>query len=260
MAGLERDLANAIRFAPDASRRDSNAYDLDLITGRWRGLHARFDQLVAYKSCYIPNWPEILTSPFGKADDVRRVGERAIECDPLSFYGWMVSATASQWLGDFESAIETARLGFEATGHRILLGEWVSSLVYAGRFEEAREIIDRESREERQQLSQLIALAAAQGDKEAVQATLGRYEPIAVRKSNLMVLLALAGERERVNEIAAEIDAAPFGYLALMRAVHTCLCGAPFELEATPQLAKRVEDTDFEWPPISPVEWPLKDW
>jgi TolB-like protein len=260
MAGLEGDLANAIRFAPDESRRDTYAYDLDLITGRWRGLHARFEQLVTYNSCYIPNWPEILTSPFGKADAVRQMGERAIECDPLGFSGWMVSATASQWLGDFESAIETARLGFEATGHRILLGEWVSSLIYAGRFEEAREIIDRESREERQQLSQLIALAAAQGDMEAVQATLGRYDPFVSRKSYLMTLLALAGERERVNEIAAEIDAVPFGYLALMRAVHSCLCGAPFDLDATPRLARYVEDADFEWPPVSPVDWPLKDW
>ena len=75
-----------------------------------------------------------------------------------------------------------------------------------------------------------------------------------------LVLLALAGERERVNEIAAEIDAVPFGYLALMRAVHSCRCGAPFDLDATPRLARYVEDADFEWPPVSPVDWPLKGW
>ena len=260
MSGLEDDLGKAIRFAPDESRRGANVYDLDLITGRWRGLHARFDQLVRHNSCYLPNWPDILTSPFGKAAGVRSLGQRAIECDPLSFYGWMISATGSQWLGDFESAIETARLGFEATGHRILLVEWVSSLTYAGRFEEAMEIIDREYREERNQLSQMIGIAAAQGDEQEVNALLERYEPVSVRKSYLMGLLAVAGQRERANEIAAELDATPFGYLALMRAVHTCICGAPFDLEATPQLAKRVEDADFEWPPISPVDWPLKDW
>jgi hypothetical protein len=106
----------------------------------------------------------------------------------------------------------------------------------------------------------MIGIAAAQGDEQEVNALLERYEPVSVRKSYLMGLLAVAGQRERANEIAAELDATPFGYLALMRAVHTCICGAPFDLEATPQLAKRVEDADFEWPPISPVDWPLKDW
>ncbi len=68
------------------------------------------------------------------------------------------------------------------------------------------------------------------------------------------------GERERANEIAAETDSAPFGYLALVRTIHTCRCGAPFDLEATPDFAQRIEDAELPWPPLSPSDWPLKDW
>ena len=33
-----------------------------------------------------------------------------------------------------------------------------------------------------------------------------------------------------------------------------------FDLEATPNFAKLIEDADLPWPPASPIEWPLKDW
>jgi TolB-like protein len=260
MLSLEDDLSKAMRYAPDEGRRNVNAYDLDLITGRWRGLNSRFDKIVEQNRCYQANWPEIINSPFGDAADVRQLSQRAIECDPLAFSGWMISATTSQWLGDFESAIETSRLGFETTGHSILMGNWVDSLVGAGRFEEATTIVEREFRNERGKLFRLLRIAAAQGDEITSKALLDQYESITTQKNPVMIAFALAGQRERANEIAAQIDSAPFGYLILIRAVHSCMCGAPFDLEATPDFAKRIEDADLAWPPLSPINWPLKDW
>lgn len=147
---------------------------------------------------------------------------------PLAFSGWMISATSSQWLGDFEAAIETSRLGFETTGHRILMANLVNCLISAGRFDEATTIIEREYRDESGQLSRFVQVAAAQ--------------------------------RERANAVAAEIDSAPYGHFKLIRALHGCICGAPFDREAAPNFAKRIEDAGLPWPPLSPVNWPLKDW
>ena len=39
-----------------------------------------------------------------------------------------------------------------------------------------------------------------------------------------------------------------------------CMCGAPWDIEVTPNFKKRIEDAGFDWPPASPIEWPLKDW
>jgi adenylate cyclase len=260
LASLEEDLVNAMRFAPDEGRRSANAYDLDFITGRWRGLHSRFAQIVKENSCYQPNWPEINTSPFGKAAEVRDLGRRQIECDPLAFSGWMISATASLWLGDFDAALETSRRGIQSTGHRIMTMNLISSLIGAGRFEEAKTIVHREFRDEQGQLARLLKISAAQGDEATAMALLSQYEPLSAQKDTLLSSYAVTGHRQRANEIAAEIDATSFGYLTLIRLVHGCLCGAPFDLQATPGFAKRVEDADLPWPPPSPISWPLKDW
>ena len=260
MSSLEDDLTNAIRLAPDANRRNAVAYDLDLITGRWRGLTSRFEQIVAQGSCYMPTWPEMITNAFGIAAGVRQVAERAIECDPLSFSGWMTSTSASQWLGDFDSALETSWRGFETTGHRLLMNEWIESLIGAGRFEEAAKAIDREIRTPRTQLYRSIRIAAAQGDAIATNSLLEQYEPLANSEFVLMESLAVAGQRDRTNAIATRIDAEPFGYLQLNFAIHNCMCGAPFDLEVTPNYAKLIQEAELPWPPLSPIDWPLKDW
>lgn len=260
MVSLETDLTKAIQYAPDEGRRTANAYDLDLITGRWRGLESRFNQIVELNSCYQPNWPEMLSSPFGRAADVRKLGEKAIECDPLSFSGWMVSASASAWLGDFESSMETSKLGVEATGHRIMTLELTEALIGIGQFEEATNVTEREFRDEALRLGRLLRIAAAKGDKSATKTLLNQYEPIATSQYSLMNMYAIVGQQQRANEIAAEFDATPFGHLTLIRSIHGCICGTPFDLEATPDFAKRIKDAGLPWPPLSPIDWPLKNW
>jgi adenylate cyclase len=49
------------------------------------------------------------------------------------------------------------------------------------------------------------------------------------------------------------------GPLRLLRSINACLCGAPFDLEATPDFAARIEAAELLWSPPSPVDWPLKD-
>jgi hypothetical protein len=68
------------------------------------------------------------------------------------------------------------------------------------------------------------------------------------------------GERELANQAAAEIDARPLGFLFLLSAANSCKCGAPFDLEFTPNMALLVDEAELVWPPRRPIEWPLKDW
>jgi adenylate cyclase len=260
MQSFETDMNNAIRHAPDAGSQSAYAYDLDLVTGRWRGLHSRFDRIVEQNSCFQPAWPELVTSPFGKAADVHKLMQRSIECDPLSFSGWMTSASASQWLGDFESALEMAQRGFEATGHRLLAREIITSLVGLGRFDEARSMIEREVRDELSRARALHRVAAAEGSDSGIDVGLEQIVNETASGFNRVMAFSVVGDRERANRAAAAIDATPYGYLNLSFVVHSCLCGAPFDLEATPNYARRIEEAGFSWPPPSPINWPLKDW
>ena len=71
---------------------------------------------------------------------------------------------------------------------------------------------------------------------------------------------AMLGDRERASQLAAIQDAAPLGFLNLLNEIGTCSCGAPFDLEVTPNFARLIEEGDFSWPPPAPIDWPLKDW
>ena len=71
---------------------------------------------------------------------------------------------------------------------------------------------------------------------------------------------AAVGDRQRANEIARKVDASPGGLAALSISLFTCFCGAPFDLEATPNFAARIEEADFPWPPETRIKYPAKTW
>ena len=59
---------------------------------------------------------------------------------------------------------------------------------------------------------------------------------------------------------ASKMDARFAGPFILAEVVKSCFCGAPFDLEATPNFKKRIEEAGFSWPPVTPIHFPAKDW
>ena len=45
----------------------------------------------------------------------------------------------------------------------------------------------------------------------------------------------------------------------LAATVMECMCGAPFDLAATPVFAKRLEEAGFDWPPPVVMSLPTSD-
>ncbi len=74
------------------------------------------------------------------------------------------------------------------------------------------------------------------------------------------MLEASRGNRGEANRLAAAIDARTFGHVALLQAIYDCLCGAPFDLDATPAFAAMLADSGLAWPPATPFDFPLKEW
>lgn len=135
------------------------------------------------------------------------------------------------------------------------------SYVAAGRFDEAEARIDRDIRGEAPVQRARLILSVARGDAVATKSLLEKYLA-ADDAGNFRQIenFAMAGERDLANQRAAAVDSDPFGYLLLMQVPLNCMCGAPFDLEVTPNFAKLLQDADLPWPPDSPIDWPLKDW
>ena len=75
-----------------------------------------------------------------------------------------------------------------------------------------------------------------------------------------LIVAAVLGNRTDANRIAADIDARAGGNLVLMDIITSCFCGAPFDLNATPNFKARIEEAGISWPPASPITYPAKDW
>ena len=99
------------------------------------------------------------------------------------------------------------------------------------------------------------------GDLEKASAAYEEFKDQANFKDmSHLVALAWMGRREEANELAARMDSRPGGFLTLGTAIYTCMCGAPWDIELTPNFRARIESAGFAWPPAAPIQTPLKDW
>jgi hypothetical protein len=130
-----------------------------------------------------------------------------------------------------------------------------------GQFDDAEQVIAKYARSERTELGLRQALAAARGNEALAVEIATRLADIGTQtNTGIIAALARRGAREEANRRAAKVDAHPFGHLRLMLIPGTCYCGAPWDLEVTPNFAKLLGDAQLSWPPASPINWPLKDW
>jgi hypothetical protein len=104
---------------------------------------------------------------------------------------------------------------------------------------------------------------AAQGDRAAAtlagEAWLAHFANENVDYQQLLIS-AQSGNRQEANRIAAIFDQNKFGDQGLLDLLYQCMCGAPWELSATPNFAASYKESGLGWPPVSPITFPLKDW
>ena len=261
MQQMLADLDSGIRSATSPSRRLSITYDKALLAGQWQSLTAIVDEIASLAKCNEPGWMDITAIPFGRARDFLAISEREIKCDPLSYSGWRSAADAHVWLGDPVAAIQVATEGSAIISHDLLAYTLFYANLSAGRFDEAESLIVLGGSADGETAFMWLTLAAARGEAEKTQLLLADYANADnPNNESLISAAAIAGNRELANQVAAKIDSRPYGYLWLMQIPSDCRCGAPFDLEVTPNFKQLVEDASLIWPPASPIEWPLKTW
>jgi len=258
---LVRNYELAARHARETGQRSKLEFDRSIILGRWRGLDRLATQSAEAPGCEPSLWLHLVLPLSSNPEAVLGAFQRMAICDPLRARPMVHVVGISLWLGRTEAAIATARESLPTTGHPSLSRHLVLALALRGYPEEAAAAINSVIRQEDDLLQVHSMLASIRGDAAAADRYLsdfmGKYGP---DERVVLELEAARGDRIEANRVAALIDARPFGYVVLLEAIYSCLCGAPFDLESTPAFAALLEDSGLQWPPRAPYELPLKDW
>jgi len=260
---MAKDLDNALRTAPDEGRKANLEFDRALLTGNWRGLLPLADRALAQPGCPTGQWLTF-TALFGRAAEGLDDFSRELECDPLVVTARRQQVASAIWMEEPGRAVELAEQGMEfvtSDTRDSLVIVHIEALIAAGRLDEAQAIVNNNLRS-RVAIARLsVALAAARGDSAAGHARLEESATVVPAYSlDAFVARAMLGDREMTNRRASEVDARPVGYIFLLEAIYQCYCGALFDLEATPNFAAKLNEAGVQWPPPTPIKFPLKTW
>ena len=255
------DYEAATRFARTDSARNLAELDLAFLSGNWRGLGGRIERAIANTGCQDGNWLPPVAHVAGYADRYLAYSMAVLTCDPLRSLSWFNTARTALWAGDKEEALRLAREGTEIAPGAWLTMALVRTLVANARYDEAATEIEKRVQDRGMANVLQILIAAHEGDR-------GRYEELLEGylqnrgSPNFWdaIVYAWGGHRAEAGRRAAEIDAQAFGPILLWQITHWCTCGAPWDLEATPNFAARIRAGNITWPPASPLTFPLKDW
>jgi TolB-like protein len=255
------DVSLALDNARNFAEQNELEINLSFLSGNWRGITARLQRFIDSSGCTKPSWSPQFVLPFGDAKAYARRIREVTECDPLRSGLWFDEVRAHLWAGDADEALRVARKGMVVApgGWLPLALNW--ALIANEEFEELDHAINThlELREDR--LAAQINRLAAMGQADAIPPLISEMEamPEFIGFFKYMIY-AHIGDRETSNRMAARMDQDVQGSQSLISIVYWCKCGAPFDLEATPNFAKDLEEAGFAWPPPSPIKWPLKNW
>ncbi len=255
------DLSMASEHARNSMERSNIELDRAFLSGNWRGMRQKLERTLVESGCSEAAWVESIAVMYGVSDRYALRARDIRECDPMRSRPWFDESRAFLWAKDPSEAVEVARAGIKVAPGNPLSLALINALIALGEYEEVDSAITAHLQVKEDVLQSRILKAVAMGDHE-LTAQLSKELPDDPDRSRFWTsaYYAWAGERENANRRAAQIDSQPFGSQFLLQLVLMCACGAPWEIEATPNFAARVKEAGMLWPPASPIHFPLKDW
>jgi len=247
----------------DAAQRAAIDVDRILFSDNWTHLVDRIERVLAHPGCPQLLWMEVAMT-LGYASEMVLFYDRLASCDPLSALPRADSARALTIAGDVPAALVALSEAERALGeHSMTLGNNQWALLALGRHEEARALGKRiPPDDDIFGLAAQVAPLAAAGRIDDARAAMSSWQALHGQPENdkNLIMLAATGQRDRANALATQLDAAPAGPMMLLLAVQGCGCGLPFDMAATPNFARRIDETGLPWPPPAIVRYPAKDW
>jgi TolB-like protein len=263
--GALRTLELAAANSKDEQQRLLILAERQMLSDDWRGLSGTIAAALAAPGCNGSNWLPVFASAFGYGDAIEDFGRRASACDPLNRINYSTRASAALANGNGQRALDiqaAARKAVQMTGSLSGAGA-AQALMLLGRFDEAERMLD-DIRADQQTESYYIArvlLGRARG--QAPAAVHAKLRGVFRKPSKFGqwqvaegVEAANAGDRAAANRIAAAMDARPAGPFLLAVFSSSCHCGAPFDLDATPNFKARLAESGLRWPPPETIAFP----
>jgi adenylate cyclase len=245
----------AIDTAIDPDQRTLAAANQMVFADEWSNAQAVLDAVFAQTTCIGSTWADSLAIVGSRIDEMIERADLILRCDPLDLTYRAGVAEILIISGDLPRAEQEIEILAANDYPHERLRVWLDSANTATAAEYAEIFPGAASAQT------LLRAAARRADRETVD-RLAR--PVLTDENlNLAQRLSIAaqiGDRTRANALAAEIDARPMsGYIFLFSLID-CACGAPFDLDATPNFAARMSEAGFAWPPQGDLDWPLKTW
>ncbi len=254
------DYEAASRLVVDPRHRAANEVDLAFISGNWRGISGRLERALAEPGCFDGNWTATVADVLGYGAEYYELAAAVVACDPLRSLSWFNAARAKLWAGDPAEALRLAREGSEVAPGNWLTATHVVTLVANRRYDEAERVVLDNMQDDKIARVFLLLVNAQRGDRDRLVSRMEELKDIEPDEYFESVVFAWTGQREAANRRAAQLDEHFFGHVVLWQLVHWCHCGAPFDLEATPNFAAKIAEANLAWPPEAPLHFPLKDW
>jgi TolB-like protein len=261
LAALREEYDLAVQLSPSGNQRDILDLERTLFSEDWSRLPARIQKAMQPGRCPQMNWTYVFIPPFGWAGHMAKKTQEALACNPMDVTASWTQLWSLIWAGDPEAALRAVEeADYKRLSHPFLEDGRYRALLAAGRINDpmARgpgaegDLMGFDRQILREALAGNLALA-----REMAEAYWSGPD---TDKLSLLVLAAAVGDRDRANQIAAQIDSQPGGVVALTLSVWACFCGATFDLEVAPNYKARIEEADFPWPPPTLIDYPAKDW
>ena len=257
-AALQNELELAWRKSMPGNQRDILNLERMLASDDWRGLQDVIAEAMLSGKCPRTNLTHEITA-FGWAKQVAAKLQETLACNPMDTEAIMRLAPTLVWDGRADEALALLDHA-EDNGvyHAVFFVRRFWALLATGRINDPA-LQGIGSRNDF--LVGQIAWRLLLGDRLEAYRKVEQYwgQPGSYLPYSL-TLAAMLGDRRRANEFAARIDSIPGSASFLAGAVNGCMCGAPFDLEATPNFAARINEANFPWPPPTIIEYPTKDW
>jgi TolB-like protein len=258
LAALQEEYDLARQGSPPGNQRDALDLERTLWSEDWSRLPELIQKAMQLGECSEMAWTGDVIPQFGWAEPLAEKYREIIACNPMDVNASYYLPWALIWAGDPEAALQAV----EEAENRGLSHRWLEetryhALLAAGRVNDALAMAGPESRN----MVRQIKREALAGDPALARQMAEEFSSRPNANSSFSLrLAAIVGDPERANEFAARIDPHPGSAISLSLAVSNCFCGAPFDLEATPNYKARIEEAGFPWPPPKPIDYPTKTW
>lgn len=262
LTALNQRLAMAIEAAVNPEQRSMAEAEAALFSDDWSSMARSLNEAMGHDGCWESNWAAQNATPFGYADALIRLDKKMIRCDPMNEGARFSLPYSELWAGHLDEALAEAETGLDKIG----LHPWIEDarffvLLAMGRFKDDPGSAGATPRGSFSLVPRKIMVSAAHGNIEQAREFDGEWAKSQdIDDLSRLLVAAMLGERRQANELAGTMDARLVGPFSLAVAVYQCLCGAPFEIDSTPNFKARIEEAGFPWPPPTRVHYPAKDW